>query len=126
MRSRVAVRSLAFALAATFGWSLWIACAEATIPTTHAQMACCKDGELTCAPHGSAEDCCRTDSARPRDAIAVVKIEPVHTLSAVVAWAVIPDMSAPGLARARYDQPTSPPHIDPGPPPFIAFSSLLI
>jgi hypothetical protein len=39
---------------------------------------------------------------------------------------VLPDMSTAGLAHARYDQPTSPPHIDPGPPPYIAFSSLLI
>jgi len=123
---RIAVRMLAFAIATTFSWSLWAACAEAAISTPSAQMACCKDGELTCAPHGTAKDCCQTDSARPRDAVAGVKIDPVHTLSAVVAWAVLPDMRTAGLTHGRYDQPTSPPHIDPGPPPYIAFSSLLI
>jgi hypothetical protein len=127
MRFRnAAVRVLAFAIATTFSWSLWAACAEAAISTPSAQMACCKDGEFTCAPHGDAKDCCQTDAARPHEAVPGAKIDPVHTLTAVVAWAVLPDMSAAGLAHARFDTPTSPPHIDPGPPPYIAFSSLLI
>jgi len=126
-RGRVALRMLAFVIATTFSWSLWAACADAAT-STGAQMACCKDGELTCAPHGSAKDCCETDSARPRDAVAgvKVKIDPVYTLSAVVAWAVLPDMPTAARAHLRFDQSTSPPHIDPGPPPYIAFSSLLI
>ena len=123
---RGAVRTLAFAIVTTLGWSLWAACAEAAISTPSAQMACCKDGEFTCAPRGSAKNCCQTDSARPRDAVAGVKIEPVHILNAVVAWAVRPDMSTACLAQVRFHQPTSPPHIDPGPPPYIAFSALLI
>jgi hypothetical protein len=101
-------------------------CAEAAISTPSAQMACCKDGELTCAPHGSARDCCQTDAARPHAAVAGARIDPVHTLTAVVAWAVLPDMSTAGIAHARFDQLSSLSHIDPGPPPYIAFSSLLI
>ncbi len=126
MRFRAAVRVLAFALVTTFSWSLWAACAEAAVPTSSAQMACCKDGEFTCAPHGTASDCCQTDAARPHTTVAGVKIEPVHTLVAVVAWAALPDMGATNTALARFDQLASPPHIDPGPPPYIAFSSLLI
>ena len=126
MRSRLAVRSLAFAIATTFSWSLWIACAEAAIPNAGAQMACCKDGELTCAPNSSGKDCCQIGSARPRDAIAGAKIDPVHILIAVVAWAVIPNIGTTADAQARFHPPLSPSRIDPGPPPYIAFSSLLI
>jgi hypothetical protein len=120
-----AVRVLAFAIATTFGWSLWAACAEAAISTSSAQMACCKDGELSCAPHGSATDCCQTD-ARPHALVASVKIDPIHTLAVVVSLPRLHDLSSVRLAHARFDQPASPPHIDPGPPPYIAFSSLLI
>ena len=127
MRFRgAAVRALVFALATTFSWSLWVACADAAIATPSAQMACCKDGEFTCAPHGSASDCCQADAARPHTTVAGVKIDPVHTLAAVVGWAALPDMGAVTTALARFDQLASLPHIDPGPPPYIAFSSLLI
>jgi len=127
MRFRGAViRILALAIAMTVSWSVWLACAEGVIATPSAQMACCKDGELTCAAHGSANDCCLTDAARPHEAIAAARIDPVHTLTAVVAWAVVPDMSAAGIAHARFAHLTSLPHIDPGAPPYIAFSSLLI
>jgi len=125
MTARVA-RALSFVLLAVFSCSVWTACAEAAISTPNAQMACCKDGEFTCAPHGSPRDCCQRESARPHDAVAGVRIDPVHGFHAVVAWAVLPGVSAPALAHDRFDQPTSPPHIDPGPPPYIAFSSLLI
>jgi hypothetical protein len=121
----VAARLLAFAVATAFGWSLCVACAEAAIPTS-AQMACCKDGELACAPHSGASDCCLTDSARQREVVAGAKIDPVYRLAAVVAWAVAPDMGLVDSAHTRTGPPPSRPHIEPGPPPCIAFSSLLI
>ena len=126
MRFRAAVRVLAFALVTTFSWSLWAACAEAAIPTSSAQMACCKDGEFTCAPHGSASDCCQAEAARPHTTIVGAKIDPVHTLAAVVAWAALSAVGGASPALARFDRLASLPHIDPGPPPYIAFSSLLI
>jgi hypothetical protein len=116
---------LACAMAATFGWSLWVACAP-LVPVPMSHMACCKDGELTCASHASANDCCTTDTARPDDAVANVKIDPVHTLSIVVAWAALPAAATIDLPQARLSHSTSPPRIEPGPPPYIAFSSLLI
>src|SRR5438105_467694 len=99
-----AVRVLVFAIATTFSWSLWMACAEAAI-SQNAQMACCKDGELSCAPHGSANDCCHTDAARPHAAVAGVKIDPVHGLAVVVSWARLHDLRSASLAHARFDTP---------------------
>ena len=124
MRFSRAVRVLTFAVAAAVGWSLWAACAEAPMATS-AQMACCKDGEFKCAPHGSASDCCTTDAARPHHAIAVAKLDPAHRLTAV-AWAVLPNPLSVGSPRSTFFQSISPPRLDPGPPPYIAFSSLLI
>src|SRR5712671_6070932 len=122
---RVAVRVLAFTIAMAFGASVWAACAEAAISSS-AAMACCKDGEMTCAPHGSAKDCCTTDAARPREAIGVARITPSHSLIAVVAWAVTPSLAMLGETRQRAETPASRPHLEFGPPPYIAFSSLLI
>jgi hypothetical protein len=120
-----AVRMLACAVAATFGWSLWVACAPlVSVPMSH--MACCKDGELTCASHDSANDCCTTDTARPHDAVANAKIDPVHTLSVVVAWAALPVAAAIDFPRGRLSRPASPPSVEHGPPPYIVFSTLLI
>ena len=124
MRSLGRALLAAFVLVAFCG-SAWAACFEG-ITTPAQQMACCKDGELTCAPHGSAQDCCQTDAARSHAAVAGAKIDPVHTLTAVVACVVIPNIGTANDAQARFHQPVSPPRIDPGPPPYIAFSSLLI
>jgi len=63
------VRILAFALATALGSSLWAACADAANIGPHAQMACCKDGELACASNGNANQCCQTGSERRHDAI---------------------------------------------------------
>ena len=119
MLSRAA-RVTAFVLAASFGWSLWSACVEGS--TTNAQMACCKDGELTCATHGSSTDCCRTDGA-PRATVAATKAA-VHPLSLAV-WIALPMPSFLSMASNRR-LTLEPPRFDPGPPPYIAYSSLLI
>src|SRR5258708_25247447 len=92
------VRVLAFTIAVAFGGSLWAACVDAATLGAGAQMACCKDGELSCAPHGSASDCCQTDASRPRAAVPGVRIEPARTLAVVVEWAVHPDLIAAGVA----------------------------
>lgn len=123
---RSIIRVLAFAVTTTLGWSLWAACADAVM-TRHAQMACCKDGEFSCASHGNASDCCKTDAARARDALLSPTTKPVHHLTAIVgAWAVLSDAVTVDSARVGAREIASPPHIDPGPPPYIAFSTLLI
>ncbi len=125
MAARPAFRVLAFVVALTFGWSVWTACAEAATATASAQMACCKDGELTCGAHGASADCCRTDAARRHDAVTGVKVDPVRSPCAVAVSAALP-MSERPLVRARVDASTASPRVTPGPPPCIAFSSLLI
>jgi len=124
---RIALRALAFVLATTLSWSLWASCADAAALTQHAQMACCKDGEMACAHNGNANDCCKTDAAQSRDAVSNPTTKPVHQLSAIiVAWAVLPDILTVDSARAGARASASPPLNNPGPPPYIAFSSLLI
>jgi hypothetical protein len=128
MRFRLsAIRVLAFAIATTLSWSLWAACADAANIGPHAQMACCKDGELACASNGNANQCCQTGGAQRHDAVPGKTIEAVHApVAVVVAWAVVPDAVGLDWARMRAHAATSSPPIDPGPPPYIAFSSLLI
>lgn len=127
MPSLRSARFVALIFATAFSASLGAACAEAAFATPNAQMACCKDGELTCAPHGSASDCCLTDAAGPRDAVTVAKMNPVRALAAVVvAWATLPSPATLDAARPRMYEPASPPRLAFGPPPYIAFSSLLI
>jgi len=121
------VRLLVFVIATALSWSLWASCADAAALTQHAQMACCKDGEMACAHNGSASDCCKTDAAQSRDGVSNPTIKPLHQLSAIiVAWAVLPDSLTANSARVGARESASPPLIDPGPPPYIAFSWLLI
>jgi hypothetical protein len=126
MSVRLSIRVLALALAAVVSWSLWAECALVAASTPNMQMACCKDGEFKCAAHGSATDCCATDAARPRAVLTAARIDPVHALVAVVARAVVPGLATLDSAAAITHQPISPPRISAGPPPYIAFSSLLI
>jgi hypothetical protein len=116
---------LAFVVVATFSWSLWAACLP-LVPMPMSHMACCKDGEMACASQDSAHDCCTTDSARPHDAVANAKVEPAHLLLAVVTWAALPVTTAIDLRQSQFSHASSPPSVEPGPPPCIAFSSLLI
>jgi hypothetical protein len=126
MRVRGLLRVLTLAVAVAVSWSLWVECSLAAASTPTMQMACCKDGEFKCASHGSAADCCMTDSARPRTALTTARIDPVHTLTAVVVWAVVPELVALDSTPILTYQPISPPRLNAGPPPYIAFSSLLI
>ena len=128
MRVRLsAVRVLALVVATALSGSLWAACTDAANIGPHAQMACCKDGELVCASNADANQCCQTRSERRHDAIPGKTIEPVHApVAVVVAWAVVPCTPSLDGARVRALEGSSSPLIDPGPPPYIAFSTLLI
>jgi len=120
---RSAARTLALVAVTALSCSLWAACADAA---TSSAMACCKDGDLACAPHGGASDCCTNDAARPHDAVASARVEPVSLLHAVVAWVAVPGMGVVDMPHTRTGPPAPRPLIEPGPPPYIAFSSLLI
>jgi len=120
---RLAARTVALVAVTALSCSLWAACADAA---TSSAMACCKDGELACAPHGGASDCCATDAARPHDAVTRVKADPVSPLHVVVTRVVAPGVGGVDTAQTRTGPPASRPLIEPGPPPYLAFSSLLI
>ena len=120
------LRLVVLALTMTLSWSLWAACMDGGGLTQSAQMACCKDGEMTCGPHGSPMDCCRTEAARSFDAVVHAKAQPVHALVAVATWAVESAAISPETGVTQAFHPTSPPHLDLGPAPYIAYSSLLI
>jgi len=111
----------------TFSGSVWATCLEGAAVSTQQQMACCKDGEFTCTPAANAGDCCTTGTTRSHDALAIAKIEPVHALIAVVAtWAVLRDATLTLPDPAHAGAGAAPPPIQQGPPPYIAYSSLLI
>ena len=118
-----AARVTAFMLAAAFSGSMWAACVEGAASSTNAPMACCQDGELTCAAHGSSTDCCRTDGA-PAATAAVAKAG-IHPLNVAVVWAALP---VPSISRVRFYRGVTLTfsRFDLGPPPYIAYSSLLI
>ena len=117
-------RVLALLLATAFGWSLWTACTAAAFSPENAQMACCKDGQFTCGSNSSPSDCCKTDAARHHDVVSTAKIEHHQPLAVVMAWAVAAN---PTLFVAQSClHATSSPRLEFGPPPYIAYSSLLI
>ena len=117
------MRMLALVAATAFSVSLSLSCVEAAFSTAASQMACCKDGELSCAPTGSSADCCRTTVTRSQPAPSATKIDTAHALSVVAA---IP--SRPVVAVLPPPRPivSSNHFIQIGPPPYIAHSSLLI
>jgi hypothetical protein len=124
---QTAVRVFAVGLTVALSWSMWAACADAPALTANSQMACCKDGELACAPNGNAADCCNTGAARSQVAVTAATVKPLHQpVAVVVAWGVLQEVPAFSLARIRARESALPQRIDPGPPPYIAFSSLLI
>jgi len=124
---QVAIRLFAVAVVTALSWSAWAACADAAALTQAAQMACCKDGELSCAPNGNARDCCSTGATRSQDAVSNAPMKPLHHWTAIaVVSTVLPTVLTFDSARVRARESASPPQIAPGPPPYIAFSSLLI
>ena len=120
MGIRPMVRVLALVIATAFSWSAWAACVEGAVTASNA-MACCKDGELSCAPHGSAPDCCAIDATRPQASAAHAKIQPIHTLQLIFSWSPRLDAVPADSSMIVAEVP-----VEPDPPPYIEFSSLLI
>lgn len=111
----------------TFSGSVWATCVEGVAVSTQQQMACCRDGEFTCPPNANTNDCCTTGPSRSHDAVVIAKIDPVHALAAVVAtWALLPDVALTAPVPTGSIAATSPPLTQQSPPPYIAYSSLLI
>ena len=125
MRARFRVL-LAATLLVAFSASVWATCLDGAAVSQHQQMACCKDGEFTCDPHGNSRDCCSTSAKRSHDAVAGARIDPAHDFTLVAVAAVLPDAAIVALVEACAISAASPPPGQQGPPPCIAYSSLLI
>jgi hypothetical protein len=107
--------------------STWATCVEGAMNPEAQQMACCKNGHHTCGKDGSPADCCKTDGSKPHDVITIAKVEPVRMQSPVaMVWAVLPDVAVLDCGHRAMFQAPSPPSQSLSPPPYIAFSALLI
>ena len=122
--ARPAARLLGAVLVLTLGVSMWAVCVEAQVPQSQ-QMACCKDGELSCPSHSSSHDCCVTDAGRSQAAVVAATVG-VQSVKALIVWNGGDALLMSPAASSWQRHPVSPPQFEFGPPPYIAFSSLLI
>src|SRR5512138_3697794 len=125
MRARLRVLPAA-ALLVAFSVSVWATCLDGAAVSQHQQMACCKDGEFACDPHGSSHDCCGASAKRSQDAVASARLDPVRQCSLAIVCSVLPDAAIVTPVRVVAAPATSPPSARQGPHPDIAYSSLLI
>ena len=89
------------------------------------QMACCKAGHDHCPMKDRASDCCKV-SGHPESQATLVKATSISAPASVVLTpAILPVAAVADVHQSRsYD--ASPPGVLYGPPPYIAFSALLI
>jgi hypothetical protein len=107
--------------------STWGTCVEGATSSAAQQMACCKKGHHTCGKDGAPADCCKTDGAKPHDVITIAKVEPARSHAPVaMVWALLPEVTVLDCGHRPFRQAASPPIPSLSPPPYIAFSALLI
>jgi hypothetical protein len=91
------------------------------------QMACCKNGHHTCGKDGAPADCCKTDGSKSHEIVTIAKVDPVRTPAPVaMIWALMPNVTVLDCGHRALVHTPSPPVPSLSPPPYIAFSSLLI
>jgi hypothetical protein len=91
------------------------------------QMACCKNGHHQCPMKDSASDCCKQSGPRFDERATLTKTASfVAPVPMPVAW--VTALTIPSIAgtHRRVSIESSPPNRLFGPPPYIAFSALLI
>lgn len=118
---------LAALMVVAFCGSTWAACAEGAIASPTEQMACCRAGHDHCPMKDSASDCCRKSGTQVEAKATIVAAVSVSAPLAVpVVWATPPaePSTAPISSHGSHD--SSPPARLYAPPPYIAFSGLLI
>ena len=126
MRSRIAAFVALIATAGVLTSALG-ACVAGAMTPVNAQMACCKGGHQKCGPSGRAAECCNKSEPRPQQ-LAAGKADPgaspVRALLVTFAapHAHLLSVAVPVLRGnvSRGPTPTS------SPPPYLAFSVLLI
>lgn len=123
-------RRAVVSLAVLFGvlTSAWATCAEGATATVVQQMACCKNGHHQCPMKDSASDCCKQSGPRfdDRATLTTKTASLVAPVPIPVMW--VSALIVPSIANAqrRVSIESSPPDGLFGPPPYIAFSALLI
>jgi hypothetical protein len=107
--------------------STWATCAEGVMASQTEQMACCETGHDHCPMKGSASDCCEKSGPQIPSQGTVVKVASLSApVPALLAWATLPAVASTAQTRRRVSYVSSPPGLLFAPPPYIAFSSLLI
>ena len=106
--------------------STWATCVEGDAGTPTEQMACCKAGHHRCPMKDSASDCCKKSGTPIESQGTIVKAASVSAPVPVpMLWVTLAIVSeAQNQHRVSYD--ASPPGLLLTPPPYIAFSALLI
>ena len=107
--------------------SAWATCAEGATAPVVQQMACCKNGHHQCRMKNSASDCCKQSGPRFDERATFTKTASfVAPVPFPVAW--VTTLTVPSIADAQrgVSIESSPPNRLCGPPPYIAFSALLI
>jgi hypothetical protein len=118
---------LALILIVAFSAATWTTCIEGAVSSAMQQMACCKKADHQCGSSVSPADCCKKDESGRRDAVTLAKIEPLRAPAPmVVTWAILPVTDLLDSAHRPIAQAPSPPPLSSGPPPYVAFSTLLI
>jgi len=95
--------------------------------TATQQMACCKNGHHRCGKDGAPADCCKRSGSKSHEVVTIAKVDPVRTPSpAATVWALLPDVDVLDCGHRALAHAPSPPIPSLSPPPYIAFSALLI
>jgi hypothetical protein len=107
--------------------STWATCVEGATAAVTQQMACCKAGHDDCPMKDSASDCCKQSGPQVEFQGTIVKASSVSApISVPVQWLTVQALSLVAPNRARVSYHASPPDLLDAPPPYIAFSGLLI
>ena len=107
--------------------SAWATCVEGATSAPTEQMACCKAGHDHCPMKDSASDCCKTSGTQVETGGTIVAAVSVSAPTAVpVVWATPPTAPSTAHIQRHVSRDSSSPGRLYAPPPYIAFSGLLI
>jgi hypothetical protein len=103
------------------------ACVEGAGANATEQMACCKAGHDHCPMKDSAADCCRTSGPQNASQATVVKAASLSApMPVALAWETLSVVPSAVQTSRHVSYDSSPPGLLLTPPPYIAFSGLLI
>lgn len=107
--------------------SAWATCVEGATSAPTEQMACCKAGHDHCPMKDSASDCCKKSGTQVESTGTIVTAVSISAPMAVpVVWATPPAAPSAAYIQRSVSYDSSSPGRLYAPPPYIAFSGLLI